>query len=31
VDQANYRRGDARNILSVTVRAAPKLAGNAES
>jgi serine/threonine-protein kinase RsbW len=31
VDQANYRREDARNILSVTVRAAPKLGSNAES
>jgi serine/threonine-protein kinase RsbW len=30
VDQANYRREGARNILSVTVHAAPKL-GTAES
>jgi serine/threonine-protein kinase RsbW len=31
VDQANYRREDARNILSVTVRAAPKLGSTVES
>jgi serine/threonine-protein kinase RsbW len=28
VDQATYRRDDARNVLSVTVHAAPKLGGN---
>jgi serine/threonine-protein kinase RsbW len=31
VDQANYRRESARNILSVTLRAAPKLRGAGES
>ena len=31
VDHANYRREDARNILSLTVRAAPKLGGAGES
>ena len=28
VDQATYRRDDARNVLSVTVHAAPKLGGD---